>query len=198
MFANSHVTAIAPRPRPRHHLATATFKHHGATIIDVFTDAEEDPIGSTPEHPFWPEDQQTWISADALRLGENVRLADGSTASVAAVTHRPGTHAVYNLEVDTAHVFYVSPVGVLVHNSCVGQRTGPIQKHHKISWDNKTYNHHNHLLVKQAQARLRSDPTNIMDLGNHAGRHSKEYHLAIRHRMDAAYAEVAGGGQEAA
>jgi hypothetical protein len=39
---------------------------------------------------------------------------------VAAIKPRPGTQAVYNLEVDIEHVFCVSTFGVLVHNSSPG------------------------------------------------------------------------------
>ncbi len=45
---------------------------------------------------------------------------------------------------------------------------------------------------------LYSDPANQMDLGNHIGRHTPEYHQSIRDRLDSAYEDIAGQGQEPA
>jgi hypothetical protein len=74
-----------------------------------------------------------------------------------------------------------------------------VQDHHGIPWDNKTWNHQKHPLVKQAgDPNLEKHPQNRKALQGHAGRHSTTYHQEIRRRMDEAYKKVAGKGQEEA
>lgn len=45
---------------------------------------------------------------------------------------------------------------------------------------------------------MEKNPANIMRLGNHGGRHSSEYHRAIRKLLDDADAGLSDGGREAA
>ena len=72
-----------------------------------------------PNHPFWSEDKQQFVRADALQPGEHLRQADGSLTTVMAVIPCPGTHNVYNIEVHGEHVYQVGYLGVLVHNTCM-------------------------------------------------------------------------------
>ena len=78
---------------------------------------------------------------------------------------------------------------------------GGSQSHHGVPLDSETYNYSDHPLVKKAgwtEEDLRKDPANIMEIGNHAGRHSKAYHEAIKRMLDEANSELSGGGREAA
>ncbi|MFN0196550.1 MAG: polymorphic toxin-type HINT domain-containing protein [Planctomycetaceae bacterium] len=72
-------------------------------------------IGTTPNHPFWSEDRQTFVRADELESGETLRTPNG-TAKVQSLSQRPGRDMVFNLEVQADHVYHVSSTGVLVHN----------------------------------------------------------------------------------
>jgi hypothetical protein len=51
-----------------------------------------------------------------------------------------------------------------------------IQDHHTIPWDNKSFNHRSHPLVKQAGTNLRKHPTNLKPLKGHIRRHRTSYH----------------------
>jgi hypothetical protein len=42
---------------------------------------------------------------------------DGSGARVLGLERLPGVHAVFNLEVEGLHQYYVSPLGLLAHNN---------------------------------------------------------------------------------
>lgn len=107
---------VSPRPGPEFQVVTATFHHHGATIIDVGVSGLAETIGATPNHPFWREDKQDFVRADELHVGEQLRQADGSLAQVASLVPRAGLHDVYNLEVQVEHTYHVGASGVLVHN----------------------------------------------------------------------------------
>jgi RHS repeat-associated protein len=60
------------------------------------------------------------------------------------------------------------------------------QIHHGIPWNNSTYNHQAHPLVRRAGVDLKTDSRNMASIFNHRGPHSDNYHLNIRARMDQA------------
>jgi len=115
---DAEVLSIGPCPpvRPGEgRVVTSTFRHEVAGLVEVHVEGLEKPIGCTGNHPFWSEDRQDFVRADALREGETLATLDG-TARVTSVTTRPGPQAVYNLEVQGEHVYRVSEGGILVHN----------------------------------------------------------------------------------
>lgn len=68
----------------------------------------------------------------------------------------------------------------------------PIQDHHPIPWDNKTYNHSNHKLVKAACMDLRTQQK-LIRLKNHAGPHTKTYHMEVQSRLDVEWQRLGEG-----
>ncbi len=96
-------------------VVTATFHHQAAQTIDVAVEGLEEPIGSTPNHPFWSETHGEFVRADQLSPGDEVRTLHG-TARVTGVTPRGPPEPVYNLEVQCEHVYRVANAGLLVHN----------------------------------------------------------------------------------
>ena len=107
---------ISPRPGPEFQVVTATYRHPAGRVLDVQIAGNPAPIGTTPNHPFWSADRGDFVRADELEPGEYLTQADGSLTAVASVTERPGTHEVFNLEVQAEHVYHVAQSGVLVHN----------------------------------------------------------------------------------
>ena len=93
------------------------YLHGSSRLIHVFVGNEE--IKATPEHPFWVEGKG-FVTADALRAGDEVRLCDGSWTNVEKTEEEVLEEPVqvYNFEVADWHTYYVSGTGVLVHNSC--------------------------------------------------------------------------------
>ena len=96
-------------------VVTGTFRHASGHVMDLYVEGLADPIGTTANHPFWSETRQAFVRADELEIGDCLRLPAG-TAHVKAVIPRARPEAVYNLEVQTEHVYHVSTAGVLVHN----------------------------------------------------------------------------------
>ena len=84
-------------------------------------------IQTTGAHPFWSETRQAWVPARELRAGEALRTQSGAAATVASLARQPGSQPVFNLEVETEHVYFVGEAGVLVHNFCGSQNL-----HHTI------------------------------------------------------------------
>ncbi|QDU88600.1 hypothetical protein Pla175_19800 [Pirellulimonas nuda] len=104
-----------PIPPGPGRVVTATFHHQAAATIDVAVEGLAEPIGATPNHPFWSETEQRFVRADQLRPGEEVRTLHGTTR-VASVSTRGPPEPVYNLEVHAEHVYRVGAARLLVHN----------------------------------------------------------------------------------
>jgi hypothetical protein len=94
-----------------------TFVRETDTILHV--KAGESEIETTREHPFWVEGSG-FVCAESLKAGDNLRLASGGKAAVEEVWEEPLDERVqvYNFEVADFHTYFVSELGVLVHNSC--------------------------------------------------------------------------------
>lgn len=108
------------RQNEHHRLVTGKFKHQAKNVIDLYVEGQDEPIGTTANHPFWSEDRQAFVEAGSLRPGENLLNVDGQRVQVITHSPRPGPYTVYNLEVDGEHVYRVGEDGVLVHNACSG------------------------------------------------------------------------------
>jgi A nuclease of the HNH/ENDO VII superfamily with conserved LHH/Pretoxin HINT domain len=78
---------------------------------------EEVAIQTTGAHPFLSKTRHAWVSARDLQAGEALRGQDGEELRVASLGRIPGAQPVFNLEVETEHVYFVSEAGVLVHNA---------------------------------------------------------------------------------
>ena len=101
-------------------VVTGTFRHKAAETLHVFLDGVDEPIGTTPNHPFWSEDRQDFVRADSLQSGEQLRTSTG-LIRVKSLSPRGPPQPVFNIEVFGQHVYHVASHGVLVHNnSAVG------------------------------------------------------------------------------
>ncbi|WP_374021051.1 polymorphic toxin-type HINT domain-containing protein [Paenibacillus thiaminolyticus] len=75
-------------------------------------------IETTDNHPFWVEGKG-WVFADELQVGDNLQKADGSNLTIAKVEFLKLNEpvAVYNFTVEDYHTYYVTDIGVWVHNT---------------------------------------------------------------------------------
>ena len=81
-------------------------------------------ITASPDHPFWVVGRG-WLPAGELQPGATLRTKDGGVVTVDSVNKRHGSFTVYNIEVANQHNYYVSSLGVLVHNqNCSGGGSG--------------------------------------------------------------------------
>jgi len=111
-----------------HEVVIGKFTHENVTVIDLYFDTNtEEPLGVTVAHPLWSIDQGGWIDAGNLQIGESVKTIQG-IAKLVKREARVGKHTVYNLEVHRRHTFYVSHIGLLVHNTtpCYGKNANKL------------------------------------------------------------------------
>ena len=95
-------------------------------VVQLFRNESKDWTGvtvngkeiiSTPGHKYYLPESKTWVSAEDLKVGDEVLTSDGKYATIEAVRpiHYETPQTTYNFEVEGFHTYYVS-IGVLVHN----------------------------------------------------------------------------------
>jgi len=97
---------------------------HDGDLLDVSIEVDDDQgvTYTTDEHKFWSITGQTWVPAIELDEGDQLRQADGTTATVTGVDERHGRQDMFDLTVDVDHTFYVATgydagdPSALVHN----------------------------------------------------------------------------------
>lgn len=127
------IKPMKPEPARGDGVVTGTFKHTSAEVLDLQLEGEKKPIGVTASHPFRSADQNAWIGAGKLKVGEHVVTRNGTT-KVVSVKKRRGKEAVYNLEVHGQHTYFVGTTGggAWVHNVCIAPK---LTDNQALNWD---------------------------------------------------------------
>jgi hypothetical protein len=92
-----------------------TFNHDTTSLVDIYIGGEK--ITTTDTHPFWVQDVG-WVAARDLNAGTHLQTKDESWLSINKVETHTGLTTVYNFEVAGFHTYFVSDLGLLVHNNC--------------------------------------------------------------------------------
>ena len=92
-----------------------TFVKETTNLVDIYIDGEK--ITTTEEHPFWVPDVG-WVAAKDLHAGSLLQTKYESWLDVDKVVKHSGLTTVYNFEVEGFHTYFVSDLGLLVHNTC--------------------------------------------------------------------------------
>ena len=91
-----------------------TFVRETDALVDLYVDGEV--ISTTGEHPFWVADKG-WVEAKDLVVGSLLQTEDGRIVDVDKVEKRFGKFEVYNFKVEGIPTYFVSDLGLLVHNA---------------------------------------------------------------------------------
>jgi Pretoxin HINT domain/Colicin D len=92
-----------------------TFNHETNYLVDVYIGGEK--ITTTENHPFWVKDVG-WVAARDLGAGAQLETKGESWLGVDKVERHTEVATVYNFEVQGFHTYFVSDLGLLVHNGC--------------------------------------------------------------------------------
>jgi RHS repeat-associated protein len=100
---------------------TAVLVHHDSDLYDLALRTRDGAvvIDTTASHLFWEPAAHRWVTAIALRRGDHLRGADGSSATVTGgYTPRASVGWMWDLTVPADHDFYAgtAAASVLVHN----------------------------------------------------------------------------------
>ena len=94
-----------------------TYINEATELTHLFVGSEE--IVCTPGHIFYAP-KKGWTDACRLRAGDILVLVNGEYVVVEKIQHEllESPVAIYNFQVQDDHTYYVSNIGVLVHNKC--------------------------------------------------------------------------------
>lgn len=132
---DANVLAIDPCPpiNPgQGRVVIGTFAHPVSdNLLNLFVEGADEPIGVTDGHLVWSKTQGRYVPAGELQVDEEVLTFRGDALRVVSVLPRPGPARVYNLEVQSEHVYHVSSLGILAHNCSDSlDAIQGVQKHH--------------------------------------------------------------------
>ena len=88
------------------------------TRITITTGHGPATITATDDHPFWVEGDRRWKAAGDLRVGDELRTANGTGVAVTEVRDQQGPRRTHDLTVSGPHTYHVlaGATPVLVHN----------------------------------------------------------------------------------
>jgi Pretoxin HINT domain len=127
----AEVVSIAPCPPIKEgsgRVVLTTVNHlnrdvYALTVRDQ--QGREETVRPTGLHKFYRSNDGSWVSTEDLRAGDFLIGVHGRI-SVVSLRRVPGTHRVYNMTVEGEHVYHVSTLGLLTHNtSCIPRGTLP-------------------------------------------------------------------------
>jgi len=97
--------------------STATIEVTFTAMVPEVLDIELDGVvlTCTPTHPFWVVGSG-WSSAGQLQPGDTLLSNSGASVHVRSIAQRTGSFPVFNIEVAGVHTYFVSSLGILVHN----------------------------------------------------------------------------------
>ncbi|MFI5908167.1 polymorphic toxin-type HINT domain-containing protein [Dactylosporangium sp. NPDC051541] len=112
------------------HVVTWRHRNLDTDLTDLTLTADgrtSQTVHTTQGHLFWSETRHAWIGAGRLRLGEQLRTADGSSETVVSRANRTAGAIMYNLTVESVHTYYVlaGNTPVLVHNCILFENQMP-------------------------------------------------------------------------
>jgi RHS repeat-associated protein len=90
-----------------------TMSHDEVELVQV--ELDDVSVEATTEHPFWVE-KVGWTGAAHLKIGDTVKTLNGPRRVTKVQTYS-GAARVFNLEIAELHTYFVSSVGILVHNA---------------------------------------------------------------------------------
>jgi len=99
-------------------VVTTTTVGASDTLLELGLETYEsrEVLCGTANHRFWSLDRDDFVEAGKLLIGERLVTPRG-VAVLASREAVQGTFAVYNVEVEQRHTYYVGETGVLVHNN---------------------------------------------------------------------------------
>lgn len=95
----------------------ATIENEKEIIYTIVINDEEIKVSNS--HPFWVENEQTWIAAEDLYVGDMLQTSNGQFLPITDILVEEQTTKVYNLTVSDYHTYFVSETGFWVHNTKV-------------------------------------------------------------------------------
>lgn len=115
------------------------FQKQADEIYKVYIGDES--IEATAEHPFWV-DGKGWLEVKDLKVGDLLVTSGGATLAINKIEKEPREATVYNFEVADFNSYFVSNLGVWVHNCSILKWTNSRVEHVKLHGTNDLQKKH--------------------------------------------------------
>ncbi len=89
------------------------FQHDDDTIYTIYVKGKK--IEATGNHPFWV-DGKGWVLVEDLKVGDILLQSNGEKLKIDQIDAEHRMETVYNFEVEDYHTYFVSDLGIWVHN----------------------------------------------------------------------------------
>lgn len=114
--ATIHSITPCQTPADGHgNVVTGRFKTRLASGINQVWLSNRDSFAGTASHPIWVCNRKEFVRLDDLQVGDRLDTLDG-TSEVVRIESLSVPQDVFNIEVDSEHVYRIGSTGVLVHN----------------------------------------------------------------------------------
>ncbi|KAA9002428.1 type IV secretion protein Rhs [Paenibacillus spiritus] len=110
---------------------TATMNHETDEIYQIHVG--DQVIESTFNHPFYVKDKG-WTFVKDLKVGDLLVQSDGNTLEITSIEMLHKHVTVYNMTVDEFHTYFVSDLGIWVHNTNCPFGANGVQVTSKTIW----------------------------------------------------------------
>jgi len=115
-WATIHSITPCQTPADGHgNVVTGRFTTRLASGIKQVWLSNRDSFAGTASHPIWVCNREEFVRLDELQVGDRLDALDG-TSEVIRIESISAPQDVYNIEVDSQHVYRIGSTGVLVHN----------------------------------------------------------------------------------
>jgi hypothetical protein len=105
----------------------ATVTHFNTFVMNLKVAGQKEPLHPTDRHRLFSVTRNDWVSALELKPGEELRTTTG-IVQIDSVDAWPGTHRVFNIEVETEHSYFAGTAQVLAHNAYIRDFATPRTK----------------------------------------------------------------------
>jgi hypothetical protein len=126
---DAHLTQVSAAPAiaaGEGFVVLSTFRRESSDVYSLSFTGSDETLEPTGTHRFWSVDRADWVATRDLREGERLRTEAGEVA-VEGIEQKPGTHTVFNFEVEQEHTYLVGGLGVWTHNDCPNGKNTPTE-----------------------------------------------------------------------
>ncbi len=114
----------------KYKVVTATFNHETNEIYQIHIGNQK--IESTYNHPFYVKNKG-WTFVKDLKVGDLLVQSNGNTIKIDSIELLHKKVTVYNMTVDEFHTYFVSDLGIWVHNTgCFNLDIKPVVSNSKL------------------------------------------------------------------
>ncbi len=112
----SVVEQCPPIRSGRGRVVLATITHFNSFVMEMRFTGVQGILQPTDRHRLFSVTRNDWVPSAQIVVGERLATKTGAV-SVESIAAKPGTHRVYNLEVETDHCYFAGDAEILSHNN---------------------------------------------------------------------------------